>query len=132
MYVMLKKIISIFQKVEEDNNRWSSEFLEFYRECVEDFPRGLKERLAEKGLHPCIKGVTQQKSDTYTVNFKMSDVLWWEGIIETVNPYFKEPRIFKREILMAALDALDNLCLPDDQYQRYLKELGSKLDTLKG
>ena len=131
MYVMLKKIISIFQKVEEDNNRWSTEFLEFYRECVETFPRSLKERLAEKGLHPCIEGVTPQKSDTYTVNFKMSDVLWWEGTIEAVNPYFKEPKVFKREILMAALDALDNLMLPDDQYQKYLKDIGSKLDSVK-
>ncbi len=127
---MLKKIISIFQKVEEDNNRWSTEFLEFYRECVETFPRSLKERLAEKGLHPCISGVIPQKSDTYTVNFKMSDVLWWEGTIEAVNPYFKEPKVFKREVLMAALDALDNLMLPDDQYQGYLKEIGSKLDSL--
>jgi hypothetical protein len=61
----------------------------------------------------------------------MSDVLWWEGVIETINPYFKEPRVFKREVLMAALDALDNLQLPDDQYQSYLKDIGSKLDTLK-
>lgn len=128
---MLKKIISIFQKVEEDNNHRSAEFLEFYRECVETFPRSLKSRLAEKGLHPCIKGVTQQKSDNYTVNFKMSDVLWWEGIIEAINPYFKEPRIFKREVLMAALDALDDLSLPDEQYQGYLKEISSKLDSLK-
>ncbi len=129
---MLKKIISIFQKVEEDNNRWSAEFLEFYRECVETFPRGLKMRLAEQGLHPCIKDdVTKQKSDTYVVNFKMSDVLWWEGVIEAEDPYFKEPRIFKREVFMAALDALDDLQLPDDQYQGYLKDIGSKLDSLK-
>lgn len=128
---MLKKIISIFQKVEEDNSRWSGEFLEFYRECVETFPRALRERLAEKGIHPCVEGVTKQKSDTYIVNFKMSDVLWWEGIIETEDPYFKEPRVFKRDILMAALDILDSLMLPDEQYQGYLKEIGSKLNTLK-
>jgi hypothetical protein len=61
----------------------------------------------------------------------MSDVLWWEGIIEAINPYFKEPRIFKREVLMAALDALDDLSLPDEQYQGYLKEISSKLEGLK-
>jgi hypothetical protein len=32
---------------------------------------------------------------------------------------------------MAALDALDDLQLPDDQYQGYLKDIGSKLDSLK-
>jgi hypothetical protein len=128
---MFKKIIGIFQKVEEDNNRWSAEFLEFYRECVETFPRSLKNRLAEQSIRPCIKGESSRKSDAYTVNFKMSDVLWWEGIIETINPYFKEPKIFKREVLMAALDALDDLKLPDDQYQKYLKEIGSELNTLK-
>ena len=128
---MLKKLISIFKKVEEDNNRRSTEFLEFYRECVESFPRNLKNRLAEKGLNPCIKGPTKQRSDGFSVNFRMSDVLWWEGVIESNSPYFKESKDFKREVLMAALDALDNLSLPDDQYQSYLKELGSKLDSLK-
>lgn len=125
---MLKRIISIFKSIEEENNTYSTEFLDFYRWCIEEFPRTLKERLTEKSLHPLVPGQDSTgKMNSYTVNFKASDLLWWEGIIEAKQPFFKAPEVFRREVLVAALDLLDDLSLPDDRYKEYVKTLTGKL-----
>lgn len=123
---MLKKLINIFRNIEDDNKTYSDEFIEFYKDCIKEFPKVLKDNLKTRKLNPCVPN--QKVSESYIVEFTMADLLWWEGIIETVNPFFKTPDDFKKEVLMAALDCFDRLNLPDDKYKKYICELVDNID----
>lgn len=118
---MFDKLISIFKRVEEDNNTYAKEFLDFYKQCVENFPRTLKTELKSIGIHPCVK--TSKETDTYVLSFTLADILWWQTKIENEPLYFKEPGVLKREIVERALDVFDNLQIPDEKYREYTREL---------
>ena len=132
---MINKLISIFKKVEEDNNTYAKEFLDFYKQCIETFPKTLKSELGNVNIKPCIKATTQSNADSYVLNFTVADLLWWQGMIENDPLYFKEPTLLKREIIHAALDVFDNLKIPDDKCREYARELiedmASKIDFKK-
>lgn len=120
---MLDRIIKIFQKVEEDNNTYAKEFLDFYKQCIETFPRTLRTELGNKSINPCIYKNGESDPDKYYLTFTLSDLLWWEEKIEIDPLYFKEPKVLKREITQAALAIYDELQIPDEKYREYTKEL---------
>lgn len=120
---MISKLISIFKKVEEDNNTYAKEFIDFYKQCVETFPKTLKSELKRKNINPCPKTGKENSSDNYYLGFTLADILWWEEQIENEPLYFKQPDVLKREIIKAALDVFDGLQIPDEKYKEYTKEL---------
>ena len=127
---MISKLISIFKKVEEDNNTYAQEFIDFYKKCVETFPRTLKNELKRKSIKPCVITGEKNASDTYYLGFMLSDVLWWEEKINNEPLYFKKPDELKREIIKAALDIFDGLQISDEKYNEYTKDLMKELEGL--
>jgi len=127
---MISKLISIFKKVEEDNNTYAQEFIDFYKKCVETFPRTLKNELRNVQIKPCVKTTAQSIADEYTMTFTWADIMWWQGMIENEPLYFKKPDELKREVIHAALDIFDGLQISDEKYNEYTKDLMKELEGL--
>ena len=120
---MIKELIRIFRKVEEDNNTYAKEFLDFYKQCINDFPKTLKSELARMEIKPCVRNNRNCVTVTWVLSFTLSDLLWWQERIENEPVYFKEPKVLKREIIGAALDVFDSLQISDEKYREYTREL---------
>lgn len=124
---MIKILSTMFERVFADNEARTAGFRELYKECIDTIPEKVRKILCGK-VHP------SPNRPSYSCDFTMADLLWWETCIKSETIFFYSTDYIRKQIqreMATAIESLNLLDAFDDTirpvYEMLCKETGIDL-----
>lgn len=96
---MFEKLSLFFSKSEQINKERLDKMTEMMSELIEHFPAKILKKFSGK-IHPAVN------RPDWSIEFSITDVLWWKERFANEVILFKEPTVIKHEILELLLNEL--------------------------